>query len=292
MTLLAYATTMPSCIGLENPRVYKAIWILENLSFPDGVHLKDDIIMKPKRATQPAKRGGRRAKTQVVEEPAPQQESTQMEEPAPQEDTESDLEDGARLEAAIMEEEDVQEREVPGYGGRTMTRFSLEEEEEMLQWVEAHPILFSKSVDGFKDVGRKTRLIDQFCRERRMEVADFNRWWKTVRSAYGRLISPGSKASGSGRAVVTARSRWLLQSCSFLKSHITPKNASGRLGSFPASRSQDQRDDDDLVPEEEEEPQPSTSTAQPQAPAPTPVKKTVRTRVEERLLGMLEAEEP
>ena len=101
MRQVAYATTMSSCIGLENPRVYKGIWILEILSFPDGVHLKDDIIMKPKRATQPAKRGGRRAKTQVVEEPAPQQESTQMEEPAPQEDTESDLEYGARLEASL-----------------------------------------------------------------------------------------------------------------------------------------------------------------------------------------------
>lgn len=92
-----------------------------------------------------------------------------------------------------------------------------EEENVMVEWLEANPILYNKKLKTYKDTSKKDTLWREKALEMGKDVIILKTWYTSLRTRYGRLRKFNS---GQEAPDLTERDLWILRSFEFLKNHI------------------------------------------------------------------------
>ncbi|XP_041354914.1 uncharacterized protein LOC121372581 [Gigantopelta aegis] len=101
---------------------------------------------------------------------------------------------------------------------KVVTDLTTEEEESMVEWLEAYPILYNKKLQAYKDTAKKERLWMEKATEMGKSVLVLKTWYTSLRSRFGRL----KKKSGdeATEAEMTERDLWIVRRFEFLCPHI------------------------------------------------------------------------
>ena len=91
------------------------------------------------------------------------------------------------------------------------------EEQTMVEWLEANPILYNKKLKTYKDTAKKEALWREKALEMQKEEALLKTWYTSLRTRYGRLRK---FCSGQEPPEMTERDLWIIRSFEFLKPHI------------------------------------------------------------------------
>jgi hypothetical protein len=100
---------------------------------------------------------------------------------------------------------------------KLMTDLSEEEEQCMVEWLEAHPIFFDKKMISYKDTKKKDMLWTAKAEEMGKHASVLKTWYKSMRSRYGRIKK---KKSGDGDSELTERDEWIARHFDFLCPYI------------------------------------------------------------------------
>ena len=93
-----------------------------------------------------------------------------------------------------------------------------EEEQSMIEWLEAHPIFYYKKLGSYKETAKKERMWADKAAEMEKSIEILKIWYQSLRSRYGRLMD--KKPSGSEDTELTERDEWVLKNFDFLRPHI------------------------------------------------------------------------
>ena len=202
-------------------------------------------------STMPPKKGyNKRKRDQVVEEEETEviPETQQQKDPEDEEEETDDEECLSNLllqnvEADIDPEEDSQQpattakrkRGKKAVGASEVTvqdkrrkkvcNFSDQEEDELVDWVRDHPILYVRTMKEYKDSGKNKLLWEGKAKQLGVDLTVLLTWYKSLRTRLGKLTF---KKSGEGSAEKTDRDKWILDRFDFLKKHI--HRVRGRVG--------------------------------------------------------------
>lgn len=90
--------------------------------------------------------------------------------------------------------------------------FSDEQEQELVEWLQAHTFLWLRST---KDYHRKKAAWEQKASDLGVTLKHLQNWWKNVKDWYVKLQK---KTSGQATRVLTERDQWILKNVAFYKS--------------------------------------------------------------------------
>ena len=90
---------------------------------------------------------------------------------------------------------------------------TAEQEDEVVQWIEAHPMLYNPNLTDYNSQQMKYQLWEDKARELGIHVTKLQGWWLSMRSMFGRL-------SCDGPDQVTDRDRWVLTRFHFLRPYM------------------------------------------------------------------------
>ncbi|VDI06290.1 Hypothetical predicted protein [Mytilus galloprovincialis] len=96
------------------------------------------------------------------------------------------------------------------------TDLTFEEEQNMVKWMEAHPILYNKKMTTYKDTGKKEKMWLDKAKELGKFVLVLKTWYSSMRTRYGRLKKT---KSGDGDKEYTERDDWVINNFDFLHPH-------------------------------------------------------------------------
>ncbi|MEW8548748.1 MAG: hypothetical protein AB2693_35045 [Candidatus Thiodiazotropha sp.] len=100
---------------------------------------------------------------------------------------------------------------------KLFTALTPEQEEEMVEWLAEHPVLWNKKMKDYKDIHMKDALWREQAGKMDKDINELKVWYKSLRTRYGRLRK---MPSGSGVQELSDRDRWILQKLEFLRPHI------------------------------------------------------------------------
>jgi hypothetical protein len=100
---------------------------------------------------------------------------------------------------------------------KMMTDLTAQQEQEMIDWLREHPVLWNKKLRDYKDTTLKESMWMAQAEKLGKEVQMIKVWYKSIRTRFGRLKN---KPSGTGDDELTERDHWILTSCDFLRGHI------------------------------------------------------------------------
>ena len=103
--------------------------------------------------------------------------------------------------------------------------FSDGEEDELVDWVREHPILYVRTMKEYKDSAKKKLLWEGKAQQLGVDLHVLLTWYKSLRTRLGKLTF---KKSGEGNAEKTDRDKWILERFDFLVKHI--HRVKGRVG--------------------------------------------------------------
>ena len=105
-----------------------------------------------------------------------------------------------------------------------------EVERDLGEWMQAHPLLYDRSLVDYKNTNKKRRVMEEKAVEIGLTYEKLARWLHSMRTRYGRLTKAAEK-SGTGAAKGrTERDAWILQLFSFMKAHIIRQKQPKNLG--------------------------------------------------------------
>jgi hypothetical protein len=97
---------------------------------------------------------------------------------------------------------------------KMLTDLTEDQEQTMVEWLSAHPILYNKKQKGYKETQKKEYLW----REQANKDADvIKTWYSSIRTRYGRLKKT---RSGAPDEELTERDSWILREFGFLQPHF------------------------------------------------------------------------
>jgi hypothetical protein len=129
---------------------------------------------------------------------------------------------------------------------KTVTSFTEEQKEEIIEFLIQNQVLYSKRLAGFKDVAKKEDIWAAQAAKMNANVEQLKTWYSSMRTMMGRL-KKRAKKSGSGGDVqnddMNSTEKWVWDKFSFLIPHIEtvePRNvcsftAATASGSEPSS---------------------------------------------------------
>ena len=97
--------------------------------------------------------------------------------------------------------------------GQMKSIFLSDSDEEAMEFVKQHEVLYDKTNNSFKDKQKKERLWESLAATRNLPVKTVKKWFKTQRTRYGKLTQT---KSGQAAEKSTERQTWLKDSFSFL----------------------------------------------------------------------------
>ena len=100
---------------------------------------------------------------------------------------------------------------------KLLTALTPEQEEEMVEWLSEHPVLWNKKMKDYKDTQMKEALWIEQAGKMDKDVNELKVWYKSLRTRFGRLKK---MPSGSGTQEFSERDKWILQKLKFLRPHI------------------------------------------------------------------------
>ncbi|XP_052271527.1 uncharacterized protein LOC127872236 [Dreissena polymorpha] len=95
-------------------------------------------------------------------------------------------------------------------------------QEQLIEWVREHELLWRKGATDYKDTKKKTELWTRKARELNIEEGAevLRTWWKSVRNLYAKLIC---KKSCQAAANLTDRELFIQRNCACLHKEVKPR---------------------------------------------------------------------
>eukprot|EP00057_Strongylocentrotus_purpuratus_P016517 XP_011670991.1 PREDICTED: mediator of RNA polymerase II transcription subunit 15-like [Strongylocentrotus purpuratus] len=119
-------------------------------------------------------------------------------------------------------EKDDEQRQPQKKFSRKALLLDDDTQEQLIEWVREHELLWRKGATDYKDTKKKTELLTRKARELDIEegAGALRTWWKSVRDLYTKLIS---KKSGQAAANLTDRELFIQRNCAFLHKEVKPR---------------------------------------------------------------------
>ena len=108
-------------------------------------------------------------------------------------------------------------------------QFNKRVEGEIVEWLQAHPLLYDRGHTDYKNRHKKDRVMEEQARRVHVTKEELARWIHTKRTRYGKLTKKIEK-SGAARVPLTDLDRWILDKFSFMKPHIVRQKEPRSLG--------------------------------------------------------------
>lgn len=135
--------------------------------------------------------------------------------------------DDTDRESVDVEEEaqqsDAQDEEVPCSQPSKRRKASLilsdDQEEDVIEWLKEHPVLYTKTMRDYKDRAKKMQLWEEKAKEMGLlNGMQLLTWYESMRTRLGKLTR---SKSGDGAKELTERQQWVLDKFDFLLHHIS-----------------------------------------------------------------------
>lgn len=94
---------------------------------------------------------------------------------------------------------------------------SPEDEQDMVEWLQAHPIFYNKKMTSYKETAKKERMWAEKATELGKTVLVLKTWYSSMRTRYGKLRKTKSGDADKER---TERDEWVIKNFDFLHPHI------------------------------------------------------------------------
>jgi hypothetical protein len=91
------------------------------------------------------------------------------------------------------------------------------EEDQMVEWLKEHTLLYNKKSSHFKNTAKKTALWDELGARMGHDADLLNVWYRSMRTRFGRLAKT---KSGDGAVDLTDRDAWIFRNFDFLRPYI------------------------------------------------------------------------
>ena len=117
----------------------------------------------------------------------------------------------------------------PATTKRVPVRITPTQEEQAVDYIKKHSVLYDKGDKEYRDVVKRDalweRLVDRIStQEFTLTVAHIKKWFESQRTIYGRTTKT---ASGSAPSELSARKQWVKDSFNFLSGHISRQKKQG-----------------------------------------------------------------
>lgn len=131
-------------------------------------------------------------------------------------------------------ERDDEQRQPQKKSRRKALLLDDDTQEQLIEWVREHELLWRKGATEYKDTKRKAELWARKARELDIEggAEALRTWWKSARDLYAKLLS---KKSGQAAANLTDRELFIQRTCAFLQKEVKPRKGQP-LRSIPLSQ--------------------------------------------------------
>ncbi|XP_061173345.1 uncharacterized protein LOC133182516 [Saccostrea echinata] len=96
---------------------------------------------------------------------------------------------------------------------KMQTDLAEDQEQAMVEWLSAHPILYNKKLKGYKETQKKEYLWREQANLLGKDVDIIKTWYSSIRTRYGRLKKT---RSGAPDEELTERDSWILREFGFL----------------------------------------------------------------------------
>ena len=162
-----------------------------------------------------------------------------IEEDDEEDDQEDDEEDDGEEDGEEDGEDDEEDEDTQSKGKKMKTTkgtkkrarsaaitLTPEVEDEMVEWIRGHPLLYDKHLSEYRKAAYKKQLWTDKAMSIGLTFKQVQTWYESVRTRFGKLIR--DHKSGDGAKVYTEREQWLLDKFDFLRNHIY--RHSGRQG--------------------------------------------------------------
>ncbi|XP_064093789.1 uncharacterized protein LOC135206296 [Macrobrachium nipponense] len=122
-------------------------------------------------------------------------------------------------------ERDYEQRQPQKKSLRKALLLDNDTQEQLIEWIREHELLWRKGATEYKDTKKKTELWVTKARELDNEggAEALRTWWRSVRDLYAKLLS---KKSGQAAAKLTDRELFIHRTCAFLHKEVKPRKAS------------------------------------------------------------------
>ena len=97
------------------------------------------------------------------------------------------------------------------------TDLTLEEEEDMAEWIAENESIYNKKMKDYKDKQKKDKLWNDKAEAMGRTSEMLQIWYRSLRTRFGRLLK---RKSGQGVPDLTERDEWVMAKFAFLKVHI------------------------------------------------------------------------
>ncbi|XP_052218100.1 uncharacterized protein LOC127835702 [Dreissena polymorpha] len=130
--------------------------------------------------------------------------------------------EGRATAGAEDSERDDEQRQTQKKSRRKALLLDNDTQEQLIEWVQEHELLWRKVATDYKDTKKKTELWTRKARELNIEEGAevLRTWWKAVRNLYAKLIC---KKSGKAAANLTDSELFTQSNCAFLHKKVKPR---------------------------------------------------------------------
>ena len=195
-----------------------------------------DVTQKPEKAGASIKGKcppGKKPKSCItVVEQGPEEEVVDLS-PDEEDDEPEILEEDEEEDDVQSQSQSQSQSHVKYHTARRKSYVTLDEpvEEEIINWVKDHPMLYDKSLGAYRKCKDKKQMWTDKGKEYGLSYEDIITWYESLRTRYGRLTK---KKSGAGAKKHTERETWILKNFQFLDLHIhrQPSRASCSVSTF------------------------------------------------------------
>ncbi|XP_071140733.1 uncharacterized protein [Mytilus edulis] len=110
---------------------------------------------------------------------------------------------------------------------------TIEEEDEVIEWLKSNRFLYDKTSIDFKNRDKKERTWHEMEQRMKLNPGDLQRWYTSLRTTYVKEVKKRENTTRSGAGVgdglLTSRTSWLLEKFEFVKPFVC--QARGTKGS-------------------------------------------------------------
>ena len=128
--------------------------------------------------------------------------------PGTQEPLEEQLDNNTEIRESDEEVIDVNSESQKNKKSKVSVDLSKEDEELMVEWLEANPVIYNKKMISYKETAKKERLWLEKATEMGKSVNILKTWYASLRSRFGRLKK---KSSGAEDSEMTERDEWIFR---------------------------------------------------------------------------------
>ena len=97
---------------------------------------------------------------------------------------------------------------------------SPQEEEDLVNWLQAHPVLFNKKLPSYKDTARKELLWKEIAEQLGKPVMMLKTCYNSLKTRLGRHLKKPKSGAGIEDGELTEREEWIVHNFEFMRVHI------------------------------------------------------------------------